>query len=220
MAESPVLLLGGAAATLLKVRLRARSLSLSLSLSVYVCLSPPLSLSYYVCLSPTLSLSLSLTHTHTLETLQGGEMGWELACAFVFSLQWDRSPLHLKLAHIYLQSHLPTPYSRHPCFCIRRDSVYVLRLCFVQGRGALQDIDQMSLFKPLCKYCATVNTVREIVPTLRKAIQAAQSGTPGWKRFFLYKKNLILLGGGGGGCYACVCAHKELFCQQEFVHDS
>ena len=27
---------------------------------------------------------------------------------------------------------------------------------FFQGRGALQDIDQMSLFKPLCKYCATV----------------------------------------------------------------
>ncbi|KAK7099319.1 hypothetical protein V1264_003470 [Littorina saxatilis] len=49
----------------------------------------------------------------------------------------------------------------------------------LKGRGALQDIDQMSLFKPLCKFCATVNTVREIVPTLRKALQAAQSGTPG-----------------------------------------
>ncbi|KAK7481845.1 hypothetical protein BaRGS_00026871, partial [Batillaria attramentaria] len=49
----------------------------------------------------------------------------------------------------------------------------------LKGRGALQDIDQMSLFRPLCKYCATVNTVREIVPTLRKALQEAQSGTPG-----------------------------------------
>ena len=110
----------------------------------------------------------------------------------------------MKLAHIYLQSHLPTPYSPRPCFCIHWDSVYVLRLCFVQGRGALQDIDQMSLFKPLCKYCATVNTVREIVPTLRKAIQAAQSGTPGWKRFFL-KKKLIFLGGGEGGGVLCMC---------------
>ncbi|RXM92452.1 Acetolactate synthase-like protein [Acipenser ruthenus] len=47
------------------------------------------------------------------------------------------------------------------------------------GRGALQDIDQMSLFKPLCKFCASVRTVREIVPVLRKALAAAQSGTPG-----------------------------------------
>jgi len=37
----------------------------------------------------------------------------------------------------------------------------------------------MSLFKPLCKYCATVTRVADIVPILRKAIQAAQSGTPG-----------------------------------------
>ncbi|XP_068173419.1 2-hydroxyacyl-CoA lyase 2 [Antennarius striatus] len=49
----------------------------------------------------------------------------------------------------------------------------------VKGRGALQDIDQMSLFKPLCKFCASVRTVREIVPTVRKALAVAQSGTPG-----------------------------------------
>lgn len=49
----------------------------------------------------------------------------------------------------------------------------------VQGRGALQDIDQMSLFKPLCKFCASIRTVREIVPTVRKALAVAQSGTPG-----------------------------------------
>ncbi|OQR67245.1 acetolactate synthase-like, partial [Tropilaelaps mercedesae] len=48
-----------------------------------------------------------------------------------------------------------------------------------KGRGALQDIDQMSLFKSLCKYSATVPTVRGIVPTLRTAIQAAMSDTPG-----------------------------------------
>ena len=49
----------------------------------------------------------------------------------------------------------------------------------LKGRGALQDIDQLALFKPLCKYIATVNRVRDIVPTLRKAIHIAQSGTPG-----------------------------------------
>ena len=32
----------------------------------------------------------------------------------------------------------------------------ITMLIVFQGRGALQDIDQMSLFKPLCKYCATV----------------------------------------------------------------
>ncbi|MCI4389781.1 hypothetical protein PGIGA_G00103000 [Pangasianodon gigas] len=49
----------------------------------------------------------------------------------------------------------------------------------LQGRGALQDIDQMSLFKPLCKFCVSVRRVREIVPTVRKALAIAQSGTPG-----------------------------------------
>ena len=49
----------------------------------------------------------------------------------------------------------------------------------LKGRGALQDIDQLALFKPLCKFCATVKYVRDIVPTLRKAIAIAQSGTPG-----------------------------------------
>ncbi|XP_029436132.1 acetolactate synthase-like protein isoform X2 [Rhinatrema bivittatum] len=49
----------------------------------------------------------------------------------------------------------------------------------LQGRGALQDIDQLSLFKPLCKFCASIRTVREIVPVLRRALAIAQSGTPG-----------------------------------------
>ena len=49
----------------------------------------------------------------------------------------------------------------------------------LKGRGALQDIDQMSLFRPLCKYCATVTSVREIGPILSRAIQVAQSDTPG-----------------------------------------
>lgn len=49
----------------------------------------------------------------------------------------------------------------------------------LKGRGALQDIDQMSLFKPLCKFCATVRTLRDIIPTVQKALKEAQSGTPG-----------------------------------------
>ncbi|XP_074423274.1 2-hydroxyacyl-CoA lyase 2 isoform X2 [Larus michahellis] len=48
-----------------------------------------------------------------------------------------------------------------------------------KGRGALQDIDQLSLFKTLCKTCVSVRAVRDIVPALRKAIVTAQSGTPG-----------------------------------------
>ncbi|XP_061438830.1 2-hydroxyacyl-CoA lyase 2 isoform X2 [Rhineura floridana] len=48
-----------------------------------------------------------------------------------------------------------------------------------KGRGALQDIDQLSLFKPLCKFCASVKTVREITPVLRKAMAIAQCDTPG-----------------------------------------
>ena len=49
----------------------------------------------------------------------------------------------------------------------------------LKGRGALQDIDQLSLFRPLCKYVATIHRVRDIVPEIKKAICIAQSGTPG-----------------------------------------
>lgn len=42
-----------------------------------------------------------------------------------------------------------------------------------------QDIDQVSLFKPLCKFVASVSKVRDIVPTLKRAFQAAASGIPG-----------------------------------------
>ena len=38
----------------------------------------------------------------------------------------------------------------------------------LKGRGALQDIDQMALFKSLCKYCATIRYVKDIPSTLRK----------------------------------------------------
>ena len=55
----------------------------------------------------------------------------------------------------------------------------------MKGRGALQDIDQMSLFSPLCKYCVSVTSIREIAPILRTALQIAQSDTPGIKIFSL-----------------------------------
>ena len=48
-----------------------------------------------------------------------------------------------------------------------------------KGRGALQDIDHMSLFKSICKYTVSVKRVRQIPDILRKAIYIAQSGTPG-----------------------------------------
>ncbi|PIO67954.1 thiamine pyrophosphate enzyme, TPP binding domain protein, partial [Teladorsagia circumcincta] len=49
----------------------------------------------------------------------------------------------------------------------------------LKGRGALQDIDQLVLFRPLCKFAARVERLRDIVPTLREAIKAATSGCPG-----------------------------------------
>lgn len=49
----------------------------------------------------------------------------------------------------------------------------------LKGQGALQDIDQMSLFKSVCKWQSSVKAVKDIAPTLRKAIQIARSGTPG-----------------------------------------
>uniref|UniRef100_A0A7E4UPP9 2-hydroxyacyl-CoA lyase 2 n=1 Tax=Panagrellus redivivus TaxID=6233 RepID=A0A7E4UPP9_PANRE len=49
----------------------------------------------------------------------------------------------------------------------------------LRDRGALQDIDQMSLFRPLCKFTARITRLKDIIPTVRKAIWAAQCGTPG-----------------------------------------
>ncbi len=49
----------------------------------------------------------------------------------------------------------------------------------VKGRGALQDIDQLAVIRPIVKFAATVSRVRDIVPTLRRAFQEAMSGVPG-----------------------------------------
>ena len=40
-------------------------------------------------------------------------------------------------------------------------------------------MDQLSIFKSIAKWSATVSCVSEIAPVLRKAFQIAQSGVPG-----------------------------------------
>ena len=49
----------------------------------------------------------------------------------------------------------------------------------LKGRGALQDIDQISLLKPIVKWSASCKTVRSLVPTIEKAFAVAKSGVPG-----------------------------------------
>ena len=49
----------------------------------------------------------------------------------------------------------------------------------LQGRGALQDIDQLALFKPHVKWATAVKRVRDLAPALRRAFEMAQRGVPG-----------------------------------------
>ncbi|CAH8828142.1 unnamed protein product [Trichobilharzia szidati] len=49
----------------------------------------------------------------------------------------------------------------------------------LRGRGSLQDIDQLTLFRPLCKLCKRVKAVKDIIPVLCEAFCVAQSDTPG-----------------------------------------
>ncbi|XP_074596237.1 2-hydroxyacyl-CoA lyase 2-like [Brevipalpus obovatus] len=49
----------------------------------------------------------------------------------------------------------------------------------LKGKGALQDIDQLSLVKSITKWQKTITKVRDIVPIVRDAFQIAQSDTPG-----------------------------------------
>ncbi|MFN8299855.1 MAG: thiamine pyrophosphate-binding protein [Chitinophagales bacterium] len=49
----------------------------------------------------------------------------------------------------------------------------------LKGRGSLQDIDQLSIMKAVCKWSTTISKVKEIVPTLDKAFRIAQEGVPG-----------------------------------------
>src|SRR5438477_4388839 len=49
----------------------------------------------------------------------------------------------------------------------------------LKGRGSLQDIDQMTLMKPLVKWATTVKTVPALAPTVERAIEIATEGVPG-----------------------------------------
>jgi acetolactate synthase-1/2/3 large subunit len=49
----------------------------------------------------------------------------------------------------------------------------------LQGRGALQDIDQMALFKPHVKWAHAVKRVHDLAPAIQRAFQTARGGVPG-----------------------------------------
>lgn len=49
----------------------------------------------------------------------------------------------------------------------------------LEGRGALQDIDQLSLMEPLTKWSASLSRVKELKPAVERGLEVATSGTPG-----------------------------------------
>jgi len=49
----------------------------------------------------------------------------------------------------------------------------------LKGRGALQDIDQLSLMDPITKWAVSIKKVHSIGPTVEKALDLAQEGVPG-----------------------------------------
>ena len=49
----------------------------------------------------------------------------------------------------------------------------------LRGRGSLQDIDQLSLMKPITKWAARCNKVLDLAPMLEKAFRVATEGVPG-----------------------------------------
>lgn len=49
----------------------------------------------------------------------------------------------------------------------------------LEGRGSLQDIDQMALFEPHVKWMAKCTRVRDLVPALEQAFDEARLGVPG-----------------------------------------
>jgi acetolactate synthase-1/2/3 large subunit len=49
----------------------------------------------------------------------------------------------------------------------------------LKGRGALQDIDQMSLVRSAVKWSARCTTVKQLGPTLERGIKEAMGGVPG-----------------------------------------
>jgi acetolactate synthase-like protein len=49
----------------------------------------------------------------------------------------------------------------------------------LKGRGSLQDIDQLSLMRPITKWATTVKTVPALAPTIERACELAVEGVPG-----------------------------------------
>ena len=49
----------------------------------------------------------------------------------------------------------------------------------LKGRGSLQDIDQLSIMKPITKWATTVKTVPSLQPVVERACQLALEGVPG-----------------------------------------
>jgi len=49
----------------------------------------------------------------------------------------------------------------------------------LKGRGALQDIDQISLMESITKWAVSIKKVNSIGPTVERALELAQSGVPG-----------------------------------------
>lgn len=49
----------------------------------------------------------------------------------------------------------------------------------LKNRGSLQDIDQMALMRPHVKYARAVKRLRDLVPVIGEAFDAAQDGVPG-----------------------------------------
>jgi acetolactate synthase-1/2/3 large subunit len=49
----------------------------------------------------------------------------------------------------------------------------------LKGRGALQDIDQVALFRPHVKLILPVRRVRELAPSMQRALRTAADGVPG-----------------------------------------
>ncbi|MCL6258229.1 thiamine pyrophosphate-binding protein [Aquiflexum sp. TKW24L] len=49
----------------------------------------------------------------------------------------------------------------------------------LKGRGALQDIDQISIIKPIVKWAVSIKKVKDIGPAMEKAFQIACEGVPG-----------------------------------------
>jgi acetolactate synthase-1/2/3 large subunit len=49
----------------------------------------------------------------------------------------------------------------------------------LRGRGALQDIDQLALFRPHVKWAVSITRLKDLVPVLEQAFRTALEGIPG-----------------------------------------